>query len=152
MLKELAKQILVDNQYMTLATVDKNGEAWVSPVAYAYDGKKCLYFMSLTSSAHCQNLLKKPTLAFAIFDSRQEFGKGVGLQIKAQAEIVPLYKNPTAMRFYFGRKWPYGKPGTVSEFKKFFKKYKYRFYKLSLAEVWMNDPSVEYDRRVKVRL
>lgn len=151
-LKRTAKDVIATNQYMTLGTVNENGQAWVSPVVYAYDASYNLYFMSLPDSRHGRNIGKSPSLSVAIFDSHQAFGEGIGLQILGEAGVVPVGKSISVFKLYFGRKWPYGNLTSIKDFKKFFSIYKYRFYKIKPTEVWMNDPRKEYDRRVRIRL
>ncbi len=155
-LKNLAKNVLETNQYMTLGTVNDKGEPWVSPVVYAFDSECNLYFMSLPSSKHSQNISRTGQVSLAIFDSRQMFGEGVGLQVFGKASVVPTKSAASVFKCYFGRKYPYGgfssAGSSIANFKKFFKAYKYRFYKVAPTEVWMNDPRTEYDRRVKVSL
>lgn len=151
-LKSMAKTVLKDNQYMSLGTSSGAGKAWVSPVVYAYDKNLNLYFMSLPSSKHCQNIELDPIVSVAIFDSHQNFGQGVGLQIRAKVNKVAVKDIPAVFKLYFGRKWPYGKLENINEFKRFFKMYKYKFYKCTPLETFLNDPRKEYDCRVKVRL
>lgn len=151
-LKKMAKMILSANQYMTLGTVNASGEAWVSPVVYAFDDSYNLYFMSLPTSQHCKNISREPEVSVAVFDSHQNFGEGIGLQMSGEVSVVPIKDAVRVFRLYFGRKWPYGSLNNALEFKKIFKYYKYRFYKFCPGVVWMNDPTKKYDTRVKVRV
>ncbi|MBN1463982.1 MAG: hypothetical protein JW922_09965 [Paludibacteraceae bacterium] len=163
-----AIDILNNNQYMTLGTISVGNKrvgsstvtkgariidshAWVSPVAYAFDKKYNLYFISLPGSQHSNNMKKNAMVSAAIFDSRQTFGEGKGLQILGKAGVVPVRDSVPVFKYYFSRKWPYGSLTNIEDFKRFFKLYKYRFYKVEPIEVWMNDSRKEYDSRVKVR-
>lgn len=148
----MAKDIIESNQYMTLATVTEVGHPWVSPVVYALDGSYNLYYMSLPTSSHSKNIMKDSRVSLAIFDSRQNFGEGVGLQIVGKVNVVPVKATMKMFKYYFGREWPYGNLVNVKDFKKFFSVYKYRFYKVTPSEIWLNDPRREYDARVKVSL
>ena len=60
-LNKLAKEIIEQNQYVTLATSDNAGNPWVSPVVYAYDKDCNFYFVSIPNSKHC---LKKRLYRF----------------------------------------------------------------------------------------
>jgi len=151
-LKQTAKTIITENQYMTLGSVGEGGQAWVAPLAYAFDRGYNLYFMSLPGSRHVKNMMRNPTVSVAIFDSRQGFGEGVGLQLKGEASGVPARSAAVVFKHYFGRKWPFGNLGNIKDFEKFFRIYKYRFYKVKPVEVWLNDPRKDYDARVRVRL
>jgi uncharacterized protein YhbP (UPF0306 family) len=150
-IKKLARKIMESNQYMSLGTVNEEGVAWVSPVVYAYDNRFCLYFMSLPKSRHGENIRNNSRISTAIYDSHQNFGEGVGLQIEGEVKLVPVWETAKAFKCYFARKWPYGCLTNVTDFKRFYKVYKYRFYKIRPTQVWMNDPRKESDMRVKVR-
>ena len=82
----LARKIIGQNQLVTLATADMQGNPWISPVVYSYDKKWNLYFVSIPSSKHCQNIRLNGKGACAIFDSRQAWGTSTGLQIEAKIE------------------------------------------------------------------
>jgi general stress protein 26 len=151
-LKQIARRILEQSQYMTLGTVNPDGRAWVSPVVYFTDNKYNFYFMSLPDSKHCMNIARDRHLSVAIFDSHQDLGQGVGLQMEAEAKVVPIRETIGVIRKSLSRKWPYGKVATLNETKRFLKIYKYRFYKITPVRIWMNDPRAEKDVRVRVRL
>ncbi len=151
-LKQTARNILTDNQYMTLGTVNPDGKPWVSPVVYFYDKKWNLYFMSLPGSRHCQNILENNILAVAIFDSHQDLGQGVGLQIEAEARVAPISETVKVLKYSILRKWPYGLASTIKDTRRFMKLYNYRFYKITPTKIWLNDPRKKTDERVRVRI
>lgn len=148
----LAKEIIRDNQYLSLGTVGDKGMPWVSPVAYCFDKKFNLYFMSLPSSRHIQNILLNSNASGAIYDSQQLFGQGRGVQFEGNVFEVSKIKQTTVLNLYFGRKWPFGNLSSVADFKRFFKVFKYRFYKMELTGVWVTDVSKDYDARIKITL
>lgn len=78
--EEMLNQILDSNHYMTLATVDADGNPWASPLTYVFDGEKYLYFISSNHSAHILNIAKNSRVSFAIFDSLQTVGNAFGVQ------------------------------------------------------------------------
>lgn len=82
---QLAKDIIGKNQYMTIGSTNPDGSAWVSPVVYVVDQNYNFYWISLPNSNHSQNIGKNKKITLAIFDSHQNFGEGVGLQIEAVA-------------------------------------------------------------------
>lgn len=147
-----AKKIITSNQYLTLSVTTKNGGSWIVPLAYCFDDNFSLYFMSLASSLHCQSIKKDSRVCISIFDSHADFGKGSGLQILGNASLVDKKDNKKIFKLYFKRKWPYGNLLNILEFKHFFTKYNYNFYKIELNEVWITDPTSEYDKRVLVNL
>jgi hypothetical protein len=91
----------------------------------------------------------------AIFDSRQPFGEGVGLQIEGKITKISLPRLPFVIRLYFSRKWPYISPKFnlyLKGFRKILTNGLYRAYQFTPTKIWMNDPDSEIDRRIEVSL
>jgi len=154
-LNQLAREIVKNNQYLTLGTSDKNGNAWVSPVVYACDSDFNFYFISLPNSKHIKNLINNSQVTFAIFNSRQMFGEGVGLQIEGIVKQVPLIQLPKMISIYITRKWPYMNNKIkvyLTGFQHLLKNHTYKAYKIIPNRVWMNDPNSEIDVRIEVKL
>jgi uncharacterized protein YhbP (UPF0306 family) len=152
----LAREIVEKNQYLTIATVDKEGNPWISPVCYANDRSGKLYFASIPSSRHSQNIKLNRKAAVTIFDSRQNWGEGVGLQFEAEISECSLRETLKAGKTYLSRIYPYpnSDPKVVLGFLENFliKKKLYKFYKIIPKTVWINDPYSETDKRVEVKL
>jgi uncharacterized protein YhbP (UPF0306 family) len=150
----LAKQIVEQNEYLTLATVGETGAPWVSILAYTYDGDFSFYFASLPDSRHAKEAQKRSDVSFSIFDSRQDFGTGVGLQIEGTIETVGEADMARILELYYGRKYPYGNVSNefMEGLKKLLENKTYLFYKLTPKHVWINDPTADTDRRVEVNL
>src|SRR3989344_7919391 len=106
-LNDLARKIIEDNQLVSLATANHEGDPWISPVVYAYDKNWNLYFVSIRSSKHCQNIRLNKNVACAIYDSRHAWGTGTGLQIEAEVEEVAFKDILKAGKCYMSRKYPY---------------------------------------------
>ena len=70
----LARSIVDVNRFMALGTADGNGLPWVSPVWYAPDGYRELYWVSSPDARHSRNLRERPELAIVIFDSHRPGG------------------------------------------------------------------------------
>lgn len=155
-LSKLARNIIEGNQYITIATTDKSGQPWISPVAYTYDKDWNFYFLSMPTSKHCTNISENKHVALAIFDSTQLWGEGVGLQIQAEAIALNIRSYPKAINLYSLRRYPYGGINT-SRAMKFAKSMVlegniYKIYKIVPKTVWMNDPNSDKDLRIKVDL
>jgi nitroimidazol reductase NimA-like FMN-containing flavoprotein (pyridoxamine 5'-phosphate oxidase superfamily) len=151
-LNTLAKQIITQNQYMTIATVDADGTPWASPVAYAEDENWNLYFVSMPESRHGKNFANTSTVSVAIFDSHQDWGEGVGVWIEGTITKIPLLKSKKARETYFKRSYPYGQ--IKMSFKKGLLKLlegkQYSFYSLTPEKVWINNPDSDVDERMEV--
>lgn len=155
-LNELARNIIVENQYCILATSDELGNPWISPVAYVFDQQWNLYFVSMPSSKHGQNIKKNGKVAVSIFDSTQNWGDGVGLQIESTIEIVKGVDVLKIAKLYASREYPYGgiKMEQAMDFVKsmVLEGKQYKIYKIMPKTVWMNNPNASTDVRIKVEL
>lgn len=153
-LSHLARKIIENNQYMSLATVDKDNAPWISPVAYAYDDAWNFYFVTIPSSKHGLNFKINHHVVAAIFDSTQNLGEGVGLQIEGIVEDVGTQHIPTALSIMYNRKYPFGSMASTFAIglKKLLQKKLYHCYRFVPTTIWMNDPNSNIDERVQVYL
>jgi len=85
-LGSVARTIIDSNLYMTLATADKNGHPWASPVYYAPEGYGQFYWVSSPEATHSRNLAARPEVSIVIFDSHAPVGSGQGVYVSAVAE------------------------------------------------------------------
>jgi pyridoxine/pyridoxamine 5'-phosphate oxidase len=85
---EVAREIVDDVAYMTLATVGTDGEPWASPVWFAHSAYSDFLWISRPESRHSQNIAVHPRVAIVIFDSRTPIDTGRGVYIEAEAEEV----------------------------------------------------------------
>ena len=153
-LNKLAQKIISQNEYLTLATMNDEGKPWTCILAYCFDKDYSFYFVSLPTSQHARHFTKNNGVAFSIFDSHQEFGTGVGLQIEAEAMEVHSTMGNEVEKLYFSRVYPYGtiNNGFVKGLRVLLKNGTYKFYKLTPRDIWINDPGADTDKRVKVFL
>lgn len=155
-LNRMARCIIRSNEYTTLATVDAHGKPWASIVAYAFDRSWNIYFVSIPKSKHGQHIQRRKLVTCTIFDSGQDWGKGVGLQIEARCKIIANSDFEHVSRVYFNRKYPFGvvEPETKKYFKKSLESTNslYKFYKITPKTVWMNNPYSKEDERIKIDL
>ncbi len=146
----IAKKIIKSNIYLTLATVDKNGKPWASPVRYHLDSKFNFYFISQTTSVHIKNALKNPLISFAIFDSSQPAGTGNGVQGVGMIKLLQDKDMKEALKWY--------KSSFIAQVadKKGKLTYKYfgsyRLFKLASKKLFVLDPKEKIDKRVEVKL
>jgi len=80
-------KILETIRYATVSTVDENGQPWAAPVWYVYDDKN-IYWWSPVDSQHSLNIANNPSIYITIFDSTLPEGKGLGLYMRANAQVV----------------------------------------------------------------
>lgn len=153
-LNKLARQIIKSNEYLALATVDDEKGVWICILCYAYDQNFNFYFASIDSSRHSRNISKNKAISFAIYDSRQDWGAGVGLQIEGMVEKVSESSLREVKETYFSRSYPYGQISRdfEKEFRKLLNNKTYQFYKIKPTKVWINNPDAKADERVEVNL
>ena len=89
------REIIAENQYLTLATADGE-QPWVAPVQFCCDDDLDFYFISLPTSRHAQHIAQHPEVALAIFDSQQPMFTGRGVQIEGVASTYSEDENPFA--------------------------------------------------------
>jgi uncharacterized pyridoxamine 5'-phosphate oxidase family protein len=153
-LNQLARDIINHNEYLSLATCDKDGKPWISILAYSFDDHYNFYFCSLPTARHSSHIVTNPNVSFSIYDSHQEFGTGVGLQIEGQLTEAKEDDYPKIQEVYLGRKYPYGNVNNdfMNGLKVLLENKVYRFYKLEVQRCWINDPNADTDKRVEVML
>lgn len=138
---KIARGIIKSNIYLTLGTADK--DPWVAPVFYAVDDKYNFYFISQLDSLHTQHLLKNPNVAFAIFDSHQKEGTGIGVQGNGKAYLLKDEELTEASKYY-RTTFVEMKPGSFTD------SAPYRFFKIVPEKFYVLDPDEKVDKRVEV--
>jgi nitroimidazol reductase NimA-like FMN-containing flavoprotein (pyridoxamine 5'-phosphate oxidase superfamily) len=85
---DIARRLIVENLYLTLATADATGSPWVSPVFYVAAENEHFYWVSSPEARHSRNLAERPDVSMVIFDSRVPVGEAQAVYISGQAEEV----------------------------------------------------------------
>jgi hypothetical protein len=89
-LAAIARDMIDDGSYMTLATADQAGQPWASPVWYAHDGYRKFYWVSSPEARHSRNLAARAQTGIVIFDSRAPISTGQAVYLEATAsEVAP---------------------------------------------------------------
>lgn len=83
-MEEKAKRILINNLFMTLATVSFDGQPWSTPVFYALGDKYNIYWYSRKDARHSQNIKENNKASASIFSLEGE-DKMVGVYIEGLA-------------------------------------------------------------------
>jgi uncharacterized protein YhbP (UPF0306 family) len=99
----LLQECLSSTEYMALATTGADG-LWNQAVYFAWDDRCQLYFMSMPSSRHMQNIVANGAAAAAVFSTNQApTKKAVGIQIRGRAKILGGHEAADAHKIYFTR-------------------------------------------------
>jgi uncharacterized pyridoxamine 5'-phosphate oxidase family protein len=84
-LNAMARRVIDTNHYMTLATVEPDGEPRLSPVYYTPARYADLYWVSSPEAKHSRNLVERPDVKIVIFDSSAPVGAGEAVYLAATA-------------------------------------------------------------------
>ncbi len=139
----LAKKIIKENRYLTLATAGET--PWAAPLYYQVDNQFKFYFISQTSSLHARHINNQPVVAFAIFDSHQKEGTGNGVQGLGTVDVLGATELKEAFLWYttsFIEMKPESFLGDAP----------YQMYRLKAKHFYIQDPSASVDKRVEVIL
>jgi uncharacterized protein YhbP (UPF0306 family) len=99
-----AHHILRTERFLTLATVNRSGFPWASPLLYGYDAELTLYWSSAIASRHSVNLDEtQGRCAVTMFDSHASPGKIAGLFLTGVAGLVSENQVAQAMEHLFDR-------------------------------------------------
>jgi hypothetical protein len=80
-----ARAVIDGERFMTLATADRDGRPWGSPVWFGHDGYREFVWVSHQEVQHSRNIEARPDIAIVIFDSKQTPGDGRAVYMKATA-------------------------------------------------------------------
>jgi Pyridoxamine 5'-phosphate oxidase len=148
-LDAVARAILDANHYMTLGTADADGRPWVSPVFFAADRYRDLYWISSPEATHSRNLAARPELSIVVFDSKAPVGTGQAVYMAATAAEVDEADLDHALAFYPGEIGlsAGARTMTAADVRA---PSPYRLYRASVSRHWVLDPDASPDRRTSV--
>jgi hypothetical protein len=84
----IARDIIGTNRYMVLATADREGVPWSSPVYFAHRDCREFFWVSSPQATHSRNLAVRPQVGLVVFDSSVPIGTGQGVYMSAVAAAV----------------------------------------------------------------
>jgi uncharacterized protein len=97
-------RLLRENVLASFATVDARGRAHINTAYFAWSKDWNLFFYSYPDSCHCFNLRRNASMAVAIFDSRQRWGRpDRGVQLFGTASEARGKWRNAATRIYAQR-------------------------------------------------
>jgi nitroimidazol reductase NimA-like FMN-containing flavoprotein (pyridoxamine 5'-phosphate oxidase superfamily) len=148
---EIARAILDAGSYVVLATADGDGSPWASPVWFAKEDYRELYWVSSPGARHSRNIAVRPQIAMVVFDSTVPPGTGQAVYMTAAVEQLT---DPAAIEYGIGvfsresarqgGKKEWGLDQVTGEAR-------LRLYRARVHEFWILDPDVPLDVRVDVR-
>ena len=89
-----------------MATVGDGGRAHINAAYFAFSPQWECFFFSYPTSQHARNLVRNPSMAMAVFDSNQVWGRpDRGLQLFGKCEVARGAVAEESERFY-GERFP----------------------------------------------
>ena len=105
---QTARDIIEASRYLVLATADATGRPWSSPVYFAHIGFTEFYWVSSPDAAHSRNIVVRPEVGIAVFDSHAEIGTGQGVYMSAAATLVEDGENAEGIEAFSRRSVAHG--------------------------------------------
>jgi uncharacterized protein YhbP (UPF0306 family) len=154
---EMAKEIIKNNRFLCLATGNKKGEVWATPLSYSIDADFNFYFTTAVDSIHIDHIRENPYVAFSIYDSTRNVSDIDGMQIKGIVGEVERDKLPEIVSEYYRQVFP--DPNEREEWEASWEHFTkddfpvYRFFQIVPTEIYKRDTDNEdVDRRVQIDL
>ena len=142
-------KILESTSYLALATLDREVGVWANTLNFAYDKELNMYFVSKTSSRHCQNILKDSKISAAIYSTEQQHHEYVkGIQLIGEAAILGDEYVDFASNIYHGRNNIFFDPSILNT--KYQKSSIWKFFIIKPSAVWIYDTEFLGDLRAAI--
>lgn len=103
---KMAGEIIKSNRFLSLATSNKEGNVWCTPLSYCFDEDCNFYFTTTLDSKHIENIRDNPYVAFSIFDSTRRVSDIDGLQVAGIVGEVERGKLPEVVDKYYKYVFP----------------------------------------------
>jgi hypothetical protein len=152
-LENTGRAIVDAASYMVLGTADASGRPWASPVWFALEAYRELFWVSSPEVDHSRNIAVRPEISIVVFDSQQPVGTGQAVYMSCLAEQIGTPADERAMEIFSRRSleqgqeaWPVDRVREPEPL---------RVYRASVTGHWMLDKSgagPRYDHRTPVEL
>jgi nitroimidazol reductase NimA-like FMN-containing flavoprotein (pyridoxamine 5'-phosphate oxidase superfamily) len=142
---ELARTLVAQNSYLTLATAGADGTPWASPVWFAARGLELVVWASKPGARHSRNIAENPRVSFVIFDSSTAPGEGSALYVAADAELAEGDSFDEALAVYNSRSIERGLDAWAPE--RLMEPARHRLYRALVRESFVLD---DHEERVRV--
>ncbi|WP_136709583.1 pyridoxamine 5'-phosphate oxidase family protein [Agromyces sp. H66] len=85
---ETARRLIEQNDYLTLATADRDGRPWASPVWFAARDLAEFFWISRPGRRHSRNIEGRSEVSLVVFDSTAPVGRAEAVYVEAVARQV----------------------------------------------------------------
>ena len=146
-LARVARAAIDASSYLTLATADRAGLPWPSPVWYAQAGYREFFWVSAPGARHSRNLAEQPEAGIVIFDSHVAAGTAQAVYLTVTTAEVTAEELIRSMGVFSARsRERLGKPWTPDDVRA---PAAPRLYRATVSELWVLDG---FDQRLPVEL
>jgi uncharacterized protein YhbP (UPF0306 family) len=132
-----ARAIIDTNLYLTLGTVDPDGNPWTSPVYFAPASDREFYWMSATDARHSRHLAERPQVSMVIFDSTVAPYHGRAVYAVGRARELSGSDLDRALEAY---PRPGGQDATPVTRQDVTAPAQYRLYRVTASDMWVLCP------------
>lgn len=141
----LARALVAENSYLTIATAGADGIPWATPVWFAARDLDLFVWASKPGALHSRNIGENPRASLVIFDSSKAPGEGSALYVSADAELVDDATFDVALAVYNARSVERGLDAWDPV--KLHEPARHRLYRAVTVEAFVLD---DHDERIKV--
>jgi Pyridoxamine 5'-phosphate oxidase len=145
-LAAVARKIVDERLYMVLATADRTGQPWASPVYFAHRDYRDFFWISQPDATHSINLRDRREVGIVIFDSTVPIDTGQGVYVLGVARELPAHETGAGVEIFSERSAGHdGGELTVDDVSP---PARHRLYQATAEAHFVLD---EHDHRVEVR-
>ncbi len=140
-----ARQIVDSCLYLALATADRSGQPWASPVYFAHLNYREFFWVSEPEATHSVNLRERREFGGVIFDSTVPISTGRGVYIAGVARELPAHETAEGIEIYSQRSTSHGGTGWSEE--DVSPPSRHRLYQGTAEAIYVLD---EHDHRIEI--
>lgn len=142
-----ARRIVDAALYMVLATADRSGQPWASPVYFAHRDYRDFFWISEPDATHSVNLRDRREVGIVIFDSTVPINTGQGVYVGGVAQELPAHETAQGLEIFSQRSLGHGGEALTDEDVR--PPARHRLFQATAEAVYVLD---EHDHRVEVHL
>ena len=142
-----ARKIIDASLYMVVATADRSGQPWATPVYFAHRDYREFFWVSEPDATHSINLRDRREVGIVIFDSSVPINTGQGVYVGGVAQEIPAHDTGEGIEIFSRRSVDHGGEEVSSE--DVSPPARHRLYRATAEATYVLD---EHDHRVEVTL
>lgn len=136
-LRSHVRELLDNNRYLTLGTVDAEGRPWTSPVYFSWAGEWEFYWVSELEAQHSRNLAVRADVSLVVFDSTVEPYHGRAVYAVGEVQQLAGDDLDRGVELYPG---PSVRGASPIEKEDVTAESPYRLFRVTAADLWVLCP------------